>query len=235
MYIKLTNSQKRTADLYLISLNQAKATKVVVQTADGPAEPERKPVLGRKPGWSRGMDPEAIAAALVKGDPEIDTACIGRPVQVRSTVFLNSKSQPVTQFRVLEDKFLPDGTLKDTKPYRPTEPNIELPIQISAKGNQSPEDMVQKFVVHKIYQLIHTDSLSFDFIFAECEKIQRMGFVRLAAGLKGNEPLVLRREGLPCFAFLRGRIEGETYCATLHLTHMELKAPVAKAPEIKPV
>ena len=52
MYIKLTNSQKRTADLYLISLNQAKATKVVVQTADGPAEPERKPVLGRKPGWS---------------------------------------------------------------------------------------------------------------------------------------------------------------------------------------
>jgi hypothetical protein len=61
-----------------------------------------------------------------------------------------------------------------------------------------------------------------------------MGFVRLAAGLKGNEPLVLRREGLPCFAFLRGRIEGKTYCATLHLTNMELKAPVAKAPEIKP-
>ena len=233
MYIKLTNTQKRTADLYLASLNQAKATKVVVQTAEGPAEPERKPILGRKSGWSKGMDPDAIAAALIKGDPEIDTATIGRPVQVRSTVFLNQKSEPVTQFRVLEDKFLPDGTLKDTKPYKPTEPNIELPIQISAKGNQSPEDMVQKFVVHKIYQLIHTDNLSFDFMYNLCTEIQPLGFVRLAAGLKGNEPLVLRREGLPCFAFLRGRVEGETYCGTLHLTHMELKNPAAKASEIK--
>jgi hypothetical protein len=234
MYIKLTNSQKRTADLYLVSLNQAKATKVIVQTAEGPAEPERKPILGRKPGWSRGMEPEAIAAALVKGDPEIDTTAIGRPVQVRSTVFLNKKSQPVTQFRIVEDKFLPDGTLKETKPYKPTEPNIELPIQVSAKGNQSPGDMVQKFVVHKIYQMIHTDNLSFDFMYNLCKEIQPLGFVRLAAGLKGNEPLVLRREGLPSFAFLRGRVEGETYCATLHLTHMELKLPVVKPPEAKP-
>ena len=46
MYIKLTNSQKRTADLYLMSLNQAKATKVIVQTADGPAEPERNRFWG---------------------------------------------------------------------------------------------------------------------------------------------------------------------------------------------
>jgi hypothetical protein len=94
--------------------------------------------------------------------------------------------------------------------------------------------MVQKFVVHKIYQMIHTDNLSFDFMYNLCKEIQPLGFVRLAAGLKGNEPLVLRREGLPCFAFLRGRVEGETYCATLHLTHMELKLPVVKPPEAKP-
>ena len=209
MYIKLTNSQKRTADLYLISLNQAKATKVVVQTADGPAEPERKPVLGRKPGWSRGMDPEAIAAALVKGDPEIDTACIGRPVQVRSTVFLNSKSQPVTQFRVLEDKFLPDGTLKDTKPYRPTEPNIELPIQVSAKGNQSPEDMVQKFVVHKIYQLIHTDSLSFDFILLNAKKFNDWGSSGLPPASRETSRWSFAGKGCPALRFCAGGLKGK--------------------------
>ncbi len=227
MYIKLTNSQKRTADLYLVSLTQAKAVKTVVQTPTGPAEPERKAILGRKPGWSKGLTPEAIAEALVKGDPEIDIQTVGRPVQVRSTVFLDNKGEPVTQFRVLEDKYMPSGELKETKPYRATEPNIELPIQLAGKGNQSSEDFIQKFAVHRIYQIIHTDNLSFDFMLNLCQETQPLGFVRLGAGLKGNEPLVLRREGLPCFAFLRGRAEGNTYCATLHLTNMELKLPPA--------
>jgi hypothetical protein len=88
--------------------------------------------------------------------------------------------------------------------------------------------MIQKFVVHKIYQVVHTDNLSFDFMFNLCKEIQPLGFVRLAAGLKGNEPLVLRREGLPCFAFLRGQVKGDTYCATIHLTNMELKLPPVK-------
>ena len=229
MYIKLTNPQKRTAELYLVSLNQSKSTKSVVETPAGVVEPERQPILGRKPGWSRNLSPEAISEALIKNDPEVDTVTLGKPVQVKSSVFLNKAGEPVTSFKVLEDKFLPDGTLKDTKPYKPSEPNIELPVQILTKGNQSAEDMIQKFVVHKVYQLVHTDNLSFDFMYNLCKEIQPLGFVRLAGGLKANEPLVLRKEGLPCFAFLRGKVEGDTYCATLHLTNTELKAPVAKA------
>jgi hypothetical protein len=226
MYIKLTNSSKRTADLYLVSLTQTKPNKTVIETEAGFVEPERKPVLGRKPGWSKGMTPEAISEALVKGDPEIDAA-IGRPVLVRSSVFLDKQGVPVTNFRILEDKFLPDGTLKETKPYKASEPNIELPLQIAAKGGQVPDEMVQRFVIHKVYQMAHTDNLSFDFMFKLCQEIESQGYVRIAAGLKGNEPLVLRREGLPCFAFLRGKVEGQTYVCTLHLTHTELKLPAA--------
>jgi hypothetical protein len=227
MYIKLTNAEKRTAELYLTSLNEAKPIKTVVATPEGPAEPQRKAILGRKPGWSKGMTPEAIAEALVKDDPEIDTKTIGRPVQVRSTVFLDSKGRPVTQFRVLEDKFLPTGELKETKPYKASDPNIELPILMAAKGHQSPDDMVSKFVIHKVYSLAHVDSLGFDFMLKLCAAAEALGYVRLGAGLKGNEPLVLRREGLPCFAFLRGKVKDNTYCATLHLTNMELKLPAA--------
>jgi hypothetical protein len=52
-----------------------------------------------------------------------------------------------------------------------------------------------------------------------------LDFVRVNGGIKGTEPLILRREGLPAFAYLRGRVEGDKYCCTLHLTHTELKAP----------
>ena len=229
MYIKLTNQQKRTAELYLVSLNPTKTVKNVVETKSGDADPVRLPILARKPNWNKNLTPEATAEALVKNDPEIDTTALGRPVQIRSTVFLDKTGTPVTQFRVIEDKMYPDGTLKESKPYKPTEPNIELPVQVLPKGNQLPDDMVQKFVVHKIYQVVHTDNLSFDFMFNLCREIEPLGFVRLAAGLKGNEPLVLRREGLPCIAFLRGQIKGDTYCATIHLTHTELKLPAVKA------
>ena len=226
-YIKLTNTQKRTAELFLLSLTQAKHTKTVIETKTGNAEPERQAILGRKPGWNADMSPEATADALIKGDPEIDTKSVGQPVQIRSTVYLNQKRQPVTQFRILEDKHLPDGTLKESKPYKPTEKNVELPIQVLPKGSQTPEDFANKFVVHKIYQVIHTDGLSFDFLFNLCKEIESQGFVRLGAGVKANEPLILRREGLPCFGFLRGKVEGDKYLCTLHLTHTELKKPAA--------
>jgi hypothetical protein len=171
------------------------------------------------------MSPTEIGEALIKTDPEVDTGIIGRPIELRSTVYLDAKRQPVTNFRVLEEKVLPNGDVKETKTYKPAEPNIELPILVSAKGTQSTGEMVQKFVCHKIYQVVHTDSLSYDFLFNLCQEIQEKGFVRLGGGLKGNEPLILRREGLPAFAYLRGQVEGKKYRCTLHLTYQELKAP----------
>lgn len=229
MYIKLTNLQKRTADLFLLSLTPPKSYRVVVRTPGGEVEPTKQAVLVRKPNWTAGMTPAQISEALVKEDPEIDTNVIGRPVQLRSTVFLDEKRQPVTNFRVLEEKVLPNGEIKETKTYKPSEPNIELPVQVAAKGAQSVNDMAAKFVTHKVYQVIHTDSLSYDFLFNLCQEIQDKGFVRLAGGLKGNEPLVLRREGLPSFAYLQGKVEGKKYRCTLHLTHQELKAPAGAA------
>ena len=225
MYFKLTNLQKRTAELFLLSLTPPKSYRTVVHTANGLVEPERQTIISRKAKWNVGMSPAEISEALIKGDPEIDTNLIGRPVQLRFSVFLDEQRQPVHHFQVLEEKLLPSGEIKETKPYKPTEPNIDLPIQVSSKGSQAQADMVQKFVIHKIYQAIHLDGLSYDFLFNFCREIQSSGFVRLAAGIKGNEPLILRREGLPAFAYIRGRVEEEKYCCTVHLTHQELKIP----------
>jgi len=225
MYFKLTNFQKRTAELCLLSLTPPKSYRTIVRTPKGLVEPEKQAIISRKANWHAVMPPTEISDALIKADPEIDTELIGRPVQLRSSVFLDEQRQPVYHFRVLEEKLLPDGQVKDIKPYQATEPNIDLPIQASLKGAQTPAEMVQKFVVHKIYQVIHLDGLSYDFLFNFCREIQASGFVRLAAGIKGNEPLILRREGLPAFAYIRGRVEDEKYCCTVHLTHQELKIP----------
>jgi hypothetical protein len=136
---------------------------------------------------------------------------------------LDEQRKPAAHFRLVEEKLTAEGVVKEAKPYKATEPNIELPVQIAPKGSQTSDDLVQKFVVHKIYQVIHLDSLSFDFLFKLCQEIQPLDFVRVNGGIKGNEPLILRREGLPAFAYLRGRVEGDKYCCTLHLTHTELK------------
>lgn len=223
MYIKLTNSQKRTAELGLLSLTRTKTTKKIVRRCDGNFEPERQAIIARKPDWKRGLT--NITEALLKGDPEIDLDQIGKPVTVRSTVYLDEMRQPVAHFHVLEERLTPAGEVKETKPYKVTEPNIDLPVQLSPKGGQSVAEMVAKFVVHKIYQVIHLDSLGFDFLFNLCQEIQCVGFVRVGGGVQGNGPLILRREGLPTFGYLRGQVEGDKYCCTLHLTYQELKAP----------
>lgn len=226
MYIKLTNFQKRTAELFLLSLNCAKTTKRVIATENGAAEPESQAIIGRVPGgWVNGKSPQQITESLIKSDPEIDMQLIGKPVRIRSLAYLDEQRKPTAHFRLVEEKLTADGVVKETKPYKATEPNIELPVQISSKGNQTSDDLVQKFVLHKIYQVIHLDSLSFDFLFKLSAEIQPLGFVRASGGIKGNEPLILRREGLPAFAYLRGRVDGDKYCCTLHLTHTELKAP----------
>lgn len=226
MYIKLTNFQKRTAELFLLSLNCAKTAKRVIVTEAGLVEPETQAIIARVPGgWINGKTPQQTAEALIKSDPEIDTQLIGKPVRIRSLAYLDEQRKPAAHFRLVEEKLSADGIVKETKPYKASEPNIEFPVQVSPKGSQTSDDLVQKFVIHKIYQVIHLDSLSFDFLFKLCQEIQQLGFIRVNGGIKANEPLTLRREGLPAFAYLRGRVDGDKYRCTLHLTHTELKAP----------
>ena len=45
----------------------------------------------------------------------------------------------------------------------------------------------------------------------------------LAAGAKGNKPLVFNDGGKPYRAFLEGRVKDDKYSLILHLTDLELK------------
>ena len=45
----------------------------------------------------------------------------------------------------------------------------------------------------------------------------------LAAGAKGNEPLIFQENGRPYRAFLEGRIIDESYLLIMHISNLELK------------
>ena len=47
----------------------------------------------------------------------------------------------------------------------------------------------------------------------------------VGGGKKSNEPLILRRAGLPKRGFLEGRTRGKDYMLILHLSNLELKTP----------
>jgi len=114
MYIKLTNFQKRTAELFLLSLNGSKTSKRIITTANGQMEPESQAIITRIPGgWTADKKPEQIVEALVKSDPEIDTRLIGKPVRIRSLAYLDEQRKPVCHFRLVEEKLTPEGTVRN--------------------------------------------------------------------------------------------------------------------------
>ena len=64
MYIKLTNFQKRTAELFLLSLNGSKTSKRIITTANGQMEPESQAIITRIPGgWTADKKLEQIVEA----------------------------------------------------------------------------------------------------------------------------------------------------------------------------
>ena len=83
---------------------------------------------------------------------------------------------------------------------------------------------VGMFVFGKIYQLRHTNGLTWDFLFEMAAHLEKKkAFMMVGAGPGGKEPLRFSRGGTPYRAFLHGKTRGDEYCLSLHLTNLELK------------
>ena len=69
------------------------------------------------------------------------------------------------------------------------------------------------------------NGITYDFLFSIAKELaDKDSMVMMAAGPKGNEPLVFNDGGKPYRAFLEGRIKNDKYCLLLHLTDLELKS-----------
>jgi hypothetical protein len=181
---------------------------------------------------------DKIADELIAGDPELDVESFGSYMRDTSRVYVNSDRQIVYGVSQVEIVRNPDGSEKARRPKKVPTPNIspEQPLQWSGKLLPKKEAF-SKFVMVSKLQIVHVNGLTYDFLFDIARDLEKKeSLLLMGAGPKSNLPLILRRGSLPYRGFLEGRTRGDEYCLLLHLSNIELKAPVPPTAEaeVKP-
>lgn len=171
-------------------------------------------------------DTQALAQAILDGDPEIDMERVGMRLRGVRKIFLTESDKIVYRITREEVVYSPDGEEKAAKPYQDTESNVNIDIPLKWTGKLIPkEKAVRMFVFAKKYQVKHINGLTYDFLYDMAKQLSdKKALMLLGGGPKGVGPVVLSNGGTPYRAFLEGRVDGDKYCLILHLTNLELKA-----------
>lgn len=179
-----------------------------------------------------GQHGDALAKALIDGDPEIDREVVGREVGETQTVFLSGTGEVLhASPSLVEVIFGTDGKERERKPAEdvPANTNEESPIRWT-KMRLKRSDVVTKFAFCRTIQIKHVDGLSYDFLYAMAKELSDKDEVaRLGAGAKGRDPLIFQENGARYQAFLEGRVDGPRYKLLLHLSNLELRTLAATA------
>ena len=200
-------------------------------------DPEGKPVVTRKLLKSdidhdlaklmkRRKKPEAVAKALINEDPEIDVETFGKYLAETSRVYVSPRGivHVVDEFEVVKK---PDGTVRERRPRRKEQQNINSDVPLKWTGKYvKKSEAVHRFVFTNKKQLVHINGLTYDFLYQMAKDLhERDALLLVRGGEKGDQPVVMNRGGRPYNAFLEGRVKGDSYCLILHLSNMELKRP----------
>jgi hypothetical protein len=177
-------------------------------------------------------EPEAIAQALVSGDPEVDVERFGQSLWFLSRVFINPQEKPVYQVQQNELVFSPTGQVLARRPLQRAEANTNAAIPLQWTGRLVPKrEAVRRYVFSDLMQILHINGLTYDFLFGMASELAASASLMLVgAGKGGKDPLVFRRGSVPYRGFLEGRVQGDRYALLLHLSNAELKRPDPVAP-----
>jgi hypothetical protein len=168
-----------------------------------------------------------LGAELIASDPEIDVETVGGFLRDTSRVYVDSTRHVVHALTHVEVVRNPDGTEKARRPHAIMAANIGFPLTWSSKLIPRAE-AARKFVLASKRQIRHVNGLTYDFLYTIARELEEKDSLLLVgAGPKGNQPLILRRGALPYRGFLEGRTRGTQYLLLLHLSNLELKAPVS--------
>jgi hypothetical protein len=176
---------------------------------------------------------DKVARGLIEADPEIDIEAVGGLLHDTARVYINPDKKVVHSVQIWEIVRNVDGTEKSRRRRATLLPNVTVEQPLRWSGKYLPKkEAFNKFVMTNKLQIVHTNGLTYDFLFDMAKELeQRDSLLLLGAGPKANQPLILRRNATPYRGFLEGRTRGEDYCLLLHLSNMELKAPEAPTPE----
>lgn len=237
--INLTNSKQRDAVVTARSVRvprkvryvdpdgrQAGAVRVLKSTLAHETE-----ALAAQAG---GLD--ELAAVLIEQDPDVDLETFGQQVGTTSRVYVTPDQEVVHRVQTFEVLMNPDGTEKERRPEKISEPNIAVegtPLRWTGKL-MPKKDVYNKFVFAGMSQITHVNGLTYDFLYEMAKELEAQdAMMMIGSGPKGNQPLVFTRGATAYRGFLEGRTQGDKYCLILHLTNMELKAPEESEGEAK--
>lgn len=172
---------------------------------------------------------DSLARALIDGDPEIDMESAGRFAGPCDRVWVDPEGAPLYAATMMEVVYGPDGVEKERRAPVDVEANVgeNMPLRWTGRFFQR-EEIIRRFAIARKFQILHTDSLTFDFLHRMADMLrEKDALVSIGAGPRGRDPLILERNGTPHRAFLEGRTQGDEYRLVLHLSDMELKRPPA--------
>lgn len=172
-------------------------------------------------------DNEALAQALVDGDPEINFERDGMFLWDTARVYINPKEELVYRIRTEEVVYNPDRSVREVREQRILEANVDAEIPLTWTGKLiSKNEAIRKFVFATKLQIVHINGLTYDFLYEMAKELhQAQSLMILGGGPKGKDPLIFRSRSLPYRGFLEGRIKDDKYILLLHLSNLELKKP----------
>jgi hypothetical protein len=169
-------------------------------------------------------DPDALARALVEGDPEADPEIIGCETGPCDRVLVGEDSRPLYAARLVEVCLDRHG--HEMERYEPVDVPANLDEARWSGKTMAPDEAAQRFAFTRIYQVRHLDGLQRDFLFELARHLHERGRMAvIGTGVHGTAPLVLERNGIPMHGFLLGQTRESSYRLVLYLAAFELKPP----------
>ena len=172
-------------------------------------------------------DPDSLALALIDGDPEIDLDTTGRKAGPCDRVFTDSDGKPLYSASMVE--VVCDREWNEISRREPENIPANLIPDSSPRWSGkliAKSDAARRYAFTRNYQVRHSNSLEFDFLFGLAKHLEDCDALALVgSGPKGTGPLILERNGTPMKGFLEGRVKGDMYLLTLHLASFDLKTP----------
>ncbi|NBU92300.1 MAG: hypothetical protein EBS17_05610 [Flavobacteriia bacterium] len=226
-YINLMDEKGR--DAKLLFAGQSKEKKVFYLSEDGKPTQSLRVLKTTLKGSYSGLlsqygNNEAIADALVKGNPELDLQRTGMKITETNRLYITSQLKPAHRITIHEIIRDPKGEKKSEREIKEIDSNItdEIPLLMGHKVKKT--EMYNKIVFVKKYQLHHVNGLTFEFLYDIAKRLEdEQSLMIVGAGKQGKDPLVFQDGGKKYRGFLEGRTQGSKYLLILHLSNLELK------------
>jgi hypothetical protein len=228
--VTIADAKKRDAQIQLDSSKRGEAVRWVSKANGAPIHLERLIKTTDRSSYdallAKHGSPEALAQAMIEGDPEVEIEQVGRRLGHATRVHVGPGGQVLYAARVLQVVTAPDGTEKSRGDFVDVEATVgeELPPILWTGRLMPANDVVRRFVFVRKVQLRHVNGLTFDFLYDMAKSLHdEKKMLLVGAGAKGQAPLIFQTNGSPFRGFLEGRVDGDSYRLVLHLSNLELK------------